>query len=78
MGWTNSIKKNIIAIGKSIALRPLIKSGRAIARKAVLYIGVGTGGEFLSDAPFSNLVSAQKLTKQTAHAWVGGVVPMNP
>ena len=26
------------------------------------------GGEFLSDAPFSNLVSAQKLTKQTAHA----------
>ena len=33
-------------------------------------------GEFLSDAPFSNLVSAPKFMKRTAHASVGGVVPI--
>ena len=28
----------------------------------------GSVSEFLSDAPFSNLVSAQKFMKRTAHA----------
>ena len=34
------------------------------------------GGEFLSDAPFSNLVSARRAL--FAHAWVGGVKLLNP
>ena len=34
--------------------------------------------EFLSDSSFSNLVSAPNFMKWTAHAWVGGVVPLNP
>ena len=33
------------------------------------------GCEFLSDAPFSNLVSAPKFMTRTAHAWIGGAKP---
>ena len=35
------------------------------------------GCEFLSDAPFLDLVSAQSSSWQTAHARVGGVQPLN-
>ena len=37
-----------------------------------------TGREFLSDAPFSNLVSERCVCQQTAHARVGGVKLLNP
>ena len=47
-------------------------------RHHLFQAGIVAGWEFLSDAPFSNLVSAQKFMKRTAHASVGGVVPMNP
>ena len=36
---------------------------------------LGPGSEFLSDAPFSNLVSERWHCQRTAHARVGGVVP---
>ena len=29
---------------------------------------------YISDIPFSNLISAPKFTKRTAHAWMGGVM----
>ena len=34
-------------------------------------------GEFLSDAPFLDLVSGRSASWQTAHARVGGVQPLN-